>query len=150
MIHYSDLHKPLRLHTTINQHVTLLKLFPGISEDTVRAILSMPGLRAVVLETYGTGNAPSDKWLMEALKEATRRGVIIVDKTQCSSGSVEMGRYATSLNLLQAGVMSGYDITTEALLTKLMYLLGEKDGDTEEVKQLLQTNLCGEVTIENN
>jgi L-asparaginase len=128
--------------------VAILKLFPGISEQTVRAILGIEGLRAVVLETYGSGNAPSDKWLFEALHEAVMRNIIIVNKTQCVMGSVEMGRYETSLHLLEAGVLSGYDITTEALLTKMMYLLGELGDDNEKVKRLLQTNLCGEMTLE--
>ena len=128
--------------------MAILKIFPGISEQVVRAILNIPGLRAVVLETYGSGNAPSDKWLYEALKEAIDRGIIIVNKTQCFVGAVEMGRYETSLNLLSAGVLSGYDITTEALVTKLMYLLGENGENTDVVKALLQRPLCGEMTID--
>ena len=148
LIHYSDINKPLRLRTKIDQNVAILKLFPGISEKTVKAILGIEGLRAVVLETYGSGNAPSDKWLFEALHDAVKRGIIIVDKTQCLMGSVELGRYETSLHLLEAGVLSGYDITTEALLTKLMYLLGENGDDTDEVKRLLQIDLCGEMTID--
>mgnify|MGYP002855343099 CR=1 FL=1 len=148
LIHYADISKPLRLHTDIDQHVAILKLFPGISEQTVRAILGIEGLRAIVLETYGSGNAPSDEWLFETLHEAVKRGIIIVDKTQCLMGSVELGRYETSLHLMEAGVLSGYDITTEALLTKLMYLLGECGDDTERVRQLLQINLCGEMTID--
>lgn len=148
LIHYPDLHKPLKLRTQTNQNVAILKLFPGISEATVKALLNIPNLRAVVLETYGAGNAPTDPWLYQALREATDRGIIIVNKTQCIVGSVEMGKYQTSLNLLNAGVLSGYDITTEALLTKLMYLLGENGDDTESVKELLQHDLCGEMTIE--
>lgn len=148
LIHYNDINKPLRLRTKIDQNVAILKLFPGISEKTVKAILGIEGLRAVVLETYGSGNAPSDKWLFEALQDAVKRGIIIVDKTQCLMGSVELGRYETSLHLLEAGVLSGYDITTEALLTKLMYLLGENGDDTDEVRRLLQIDLCGEMTID--
>ena len=147
-VHYNNKHNPLRLHTQMDEHVAILKLFPGISEHVVRAILSIPGLRAVVLETYGAGNAPSDKWLFDALKEAVDRGIIIVNKTQCFVGAVEMGRYETSLNLLSAGVISGYDITTEALVTKLMYLIGENGDNTDVVKALLQRPLCGEMTID--
>lgn len=148
LVHYSDPDKPLRLHTTICNDVVVLQLFPGISETTVRNILSIPNLKAVVLETFGAGNAPSDQWLGDALSEATERGVIVVNKTQCLAGAVEMGRYATSLNLVSAGVISGLDITMEALLTKLMYLLGEKEGNTQIVKQLLQKSLCGEMTVD--
>ncbi len=148
LIHYGDLSKPLRLRTKIDQNVAILKLFPGISEQTVKAILNIPNLRAVVLETYGAGNAPTVAWLREALHEAVERGIIIVNKTQCSTGFVEMGQYETSLNLMSAGVLSGYDITTEALLAKMMYLLGENGANTEEVKRLLSQDLCGEMTVE--
>ena len=147
-VHYSDKRKALRLRTRIDANVAILKIFPGISEQVVHAILSIPGLRAVVLETYGAGNAPSDKWLFNELKEAIDRGIIIVNKTQCFAGGVEMGRYETSLNLLSAGVISGYDITTEALVTKLMYLLGENGDNTDVVKSLLHQPLCGEMTLD--
>ncbi len=148
LIHYGDLRKKLRLRTKIDQNVAILKLFPGISEQTVEAILSIPNLRAVILETFGSGNAPSAPWLERALKAAIDRGMIIVNKTQCSTGAVLMGQYQTSLNLMTAGVLSGYDITTEALLTKMMYLLGENGEDTETVKRLLSESLCGEMTVE--
>ena len=148
LIHYSDPEKPLRLRIKTDRRVVILRLFPGISEQTVRSILDIPDLKAVILETYGSGNAPRAEWLHQALKQAVDKGIIIVNKTQCVMGAVEMGRYQTSLNLMKAGVLSGYDITTEALLAKMMYLLGEQEGDTEKVKQLLQTDLCGEVTID--
>ncbi len=148
LIHYGDLSKPLRLRTKIDQNVAILKLFPGISEQTVKAILNIPNLRGVVLETYGAGNAPSATWLREALHTAVERGIIIVNKTQCNTGFVEMGQYETSLNLVSAGVISGHDITTEALLAKMMYLLGENGENTQAVKYLLTQDLCGEMTIE--
>ena len=147
-IHYPEEDKPLKLHTVVDQNVAILKLFPGITEHTVNSILNIPNLRAVVLETFGSGNAPRRIWFYKALKSATERGIIIVNKTQCSSGSVEMGRYETSLNLLSAGVISGYDITIEAIVTKLMYLLGEYGDNVDKVKELLSTNICGEMTIE--
>ncbi len=138
----------LKLRTKTSRNIAILKIFPGITEQIVRNILSSESLKAVVLESFGAGNAPQKKWFYEALKEATENGVIIVNKSQCMRGSVEMGFYATSLNLLEAGVISGYDITTEALVSKLMYLLGEYNTDVEKVKELLQTNLCGEITKE--
>lgn len=145
-IHYPSHDAKLRVRTSINQNIAILKLFPGITEQTVNAILNIPDLKAVVLESFGAGNAPRRSWFYNSLKAATDRGILIVNKTQCSTGSVEMGRYETSLNLVNAGVMSGYDCTTEAIVTKLMYLLGEYPY-LDDVKQRLSISLCGEMTV---
>jgi len=147
-LHHNAVNKRLKLNIKVDQNVAILKLFPGISEQTVRAILNIPNLHAVILETYGSGNASRVQWLHDALKEAVDKGIIIVNKTQCLTGSVEMGKYETSLPLIEAGVISGYDITTEALVTKLMYLLGENPNQTDVVKRLIQKSLCGELTSE--
>ena len=145
LVHYSDPNAPLVLHTEFDTNVAVLKLFPGIQPAVVRALLRTRGLKGVVLETFGAGNAPSDRWLYKELKAAVDKGIIIVNKTQCNTGSVEMGLYAVSLNLMKAGVLSGYDITTEALLTKMMLLLGEMP---ERARELLQQSLCGEMTVD--
>ena len=144
-IHYPAVGTKLRVRTHIDQNIAILKLFPGITEHTVNAILQIPGLKAVVLESFGAGNAPRKMWFYNALKDATDRGILIVNKSQCSTGSVEMGRYETSLNLMSAGVISGYDCTTEAIVTKLMYLLGECDSQ-DAIKHQLSVSMCGEMT----
>ena len=148
LIHYSDPEEPLRLRLNMDNHVAVLRLFPGITQEVVHSLLMTPGLRGVVLETFGAGNAPSVDWLYDELKAAVHVGIIIVNKTQCNTGSVEMGLYDTSLNLMKAGVLSGYDITTEALITKMMFLFGEYPDDIDTVKRLLQEPLAGELTVE--
>ncbi len=148
LVRYNNPQSELIVHKLFDTNVAVLKLFPGIQQSVVRALLHTRGLKGVVLETFGTGNAPSDHWLFKELKEAVERGIIIVNKTQCNTGSVEMGLYAVSLNLMKAGVISGYDITTEALLTKMMILLGEYPENPEKVKEFLGKDLCGEMTID--
>jgi L-asparaginase len=145
-IHYNDRGLKLRVRDKMNPHVAVLKLFPGITKETVEAILNISNLRAVVIESFGAGNAPRAKWLYELLKHANDRDIIMVNRSQCSTGSVEMGRYETSLNLMSAGVLSAYDCTLEAIITKLMHLLGEYDN-TEQVKQKLTVSVCGEMTV---
>lgn len=145
-IYHQVARRPLKPHFLLDQNIAILKLFPGISPKVVESILNIPDLKGVVMETFGSGNAPSFEWLLEMLADAVRRGIIIVNITQCSAGSVEMHRYETGHKLLQAGVISGFDSTTESAVTKLMFLFGH--GLTpEEVKDHMNCSLIGEVSI---
>lgn len=109
----------------------------------------MEGLKAVVMKTFGTGNAPQREWFVRAIREATQRGLVIINITQCPSGSVDMKRYENGRQLLEAGVTSGYDSTIEAAVTKLMFLLGH--GLTpDEVRRLMNQSLAGEITLESD
>ena len=125
--------------------MAVLKLFPGISEKTVNAILNIEGLKAVVLESYGSGNAPTAKWFIDVLKAAINKGIIILNITQCHRGTVDIGKYQTSVELGKIGVLSGFDMTTEAALAKLMFLLGS-NYSKDKIIQKLQIPLRGELT----
>ncbi|MGG5505842.1 MULTISPECIES: asparaginase [unclassified Myroides] len=134
---------PLTVHKNMSRHVMILRLFPGIQQQVLEAILAIPNLEGIILETYGAGNAPTEPWFLETLRCATQKGLKIVNVTQCSSGSVMMGKYETSTELKEIGVISGKDITTEAAITKLMYLLAQPN--IEDFKLAFETPICGEM-----
>lgn len=135
----------LRVCTRLDDNVVILKIFPGINAKVLSAIVAIPGLKGLVLETYGSGNAPSDEWFITILKIAINNGLHVVNVTQCSGGSVNMGQYETSTLLKEIGVLSGADITTEAAIAKLMYLLGQ-DISKADFKDKFETALCGEMS----
>jgi L-asparaginase len=134
----------LNLRSKFETNIAILKLFPGIDINVVKAVLGVPGLKAVVLETYGSGNAPTLDWLLEELKKAIERGIIILNISQCPGGRVTQGRYETSKWLQQIGVISGADMTMEAAITKLMLLIGELG--INRAKELIGMPLAGELT----
>ena len=131
-------------HTNLNSNVLVLKLFPGISNGFVKHLISTPGLKAIVLETYGSGNASSDTEFLTLLQNANESGIIIYNVSQCSGGEVRQGDYETGRGLKSAGVISGKDITTEAAVCKLMFLLAQEKS-IMKIKKLLEKNLRGEM-----
>ena len=133
------------MHTKLDDRVAVLKLFPGISASTIKAVLNSD-VRSIVMETFGSGNTTTDQWFLDLLKEAIDNGKNILNISQCKVGSVELGRYETSTGLKAIGVLNGYDMTFEAAVTKLMYLQGELE-DQKEVAYWVEKNIRGELTV---
>lgn len=137
----------LKVRINLDVNIVILKVFPGITKNIVESILNIEGLKGVVLETFGAGNAPSNSWFLNSIKDAIKKGIHIVNVTQCAGGSVNLGQYETSEKLKRIGIISGFDITTESALAKLMYLLGENIPKSE-FKSIFETSLRGELTNE--
>ncbi|HAF32880.1 MULTISPECIES: asparaginase [Sphingobacterium] len=141
----NNIDKEFILHTKLDNRVAVLKLFPGISAQTIKAVLDSD-VRSIVMETFGSGNTTTDTWFLDLLKEAIEQGKNILNISQCKVGSVELGRYETSQGLKSIGVLNGYDLTFEAAVTKLMYLQGELE-DQKEVAYWIEKDIRGELTI---
>ena len=138
--------KPMTPHFRLDNNVIIFSLFPGIREDLVRHIIATPNLRSIVMRTFGSGNAPQRPWVMQALRDATQRGKIVINISQCMQGRVEMGRYDTGYQLQEAGVISGYDSTVESAVTKLMFLQSHYD-DPEQIRYWMTQSIRGEITV---
>lgn len=135
----------VKFHYKLNTNVAVLKIFPGINKDIVSAIINIPGLKGLIIETYGTGNAPLFQWFIDLISDAIKKGIVVVNISQCKIGFVDMSRYQTGISLKKAGVVSGYDSTVESALTKLMILLGH-DFDSQQIRLKMSGAIAGEIT----
>lgn len=137
---------PTVFHYELDANIATLKMFPGITKSVVESITTIPHLKALVIETFGAGNTTTERWFIDCLKKAIENNVIIVNISQCISGSVEQGKYETSSALKEIGVIGGKDLTFESAITKLMYLFGKK-LPINEVKTLMQQSIRGELSV---
>jgi L-asparaginase len=144
-IRYPVIRQELVVHRKINTNVAVLKLFPGMNRDFVNALVNTKNLQAIIMETFGAGNAPTYKWFLEEISQFISKGGLILNVTQCHGGTVEMELYETGRELLKAGVISGRDLTSEASVTKMMHLLSRFDS-TDKVTYYLERSLVGEIT----
>lgn len=138
--------KKLKVHKKLDNRVAILKLFPGISKEVVKATLNIPELQVVILETFGSGNALTETWFLDMLEKAVGSGLHIINVSQCAAGAVEQGKYDTSLTLKKIGIISGYDSTTEAALTKSMFLLGQ-NLTPGKFRAIMNLSLRGEISV---
>jgi L-asparaginase len=134
-----------KIHQNLDNRVAILKLFPGLGKAFVEPVLSNTNLRGLVLETFGSGNAPTAPWLLTLIKEVVESGVYVLNVTQCDGGSVTQGKYITSKHLADIGVLGGADLTTEAAVTKMMSILGNFT-EPSQIKELLVTSIAGEMS----
>lgn len=145
-IHYSTGKQELRIHTNLDSSIGVLKLFPGITPHVVKSTIGTPGIKAIILETFGSGNSLSREWFLNLISEAVKNNIVILNVTQCKAGSVDMDKYENGLKLKNIGVVSGYDITFEAAVAKLMFLMG-KGLYGELLTQELIKSISGEITL---
>ncbi|MCH5327270.1 MAG: type I asparaginase, partial [Duncaniella sp.] len=138
--------EPLSVHNAMDTAVMFIDLHPGMTQTTLHHLLATPGIKGIVMRTYGAGNAPTTDWFVEELRQAISRDIVIVNVTQCVNGGVHPGRYISGAILSQCGVISGLDMTSEAAITKLMYLFG-RGLTPEEVKKKINIDLRGELTL---
>lgn len=145
VIYPNEWGKELKINTSLDTNVAILKIFPGMTKEYVDAVLGGENLRGLIIETYGSGNSLSSQWFLDAVKRCVDSGIVVVNVSQCHAGSVDMNAYANGAVLREIGVVSGFDITTESALTKLFYLLGQST-DTEMIKENMQISLRGEIS----